>query len=156
MRNEYFEMVKSRLKKYNDLQAQQKLIMSRYLSAGDPYGNMSTDYSQIPAGSHVFNTTSKMEQAIIKNDEWIRANSAVSKEIRELDIAMEPLKVIEREILKLKYVEGNDWGIVASKMGYSERQCKRFAKAGLIRMADVLYGQDSYDLPIYEYLREIS
>ena len=156
MRNEYFGMVKCRLKKYKDLQAKQKIIMSKQLSAGDPYSNMSMDYSQIPAGSHVFNCESKMEREIIKNDELIRKNEEVCNELRELEIAMEPLKPIYKEIVRLKYIEGLEWGIVASKVGYSERQCKRYARASLIRMADMLYGDDSYDLPIYEYLREIS
>ena len=149
-------MVKDRLKQYKVLQARKKVMMSRGLSAGDPYQNMSTDYSQIPAGSRVFNTTSKMDQALIKSEELIRKYSFTIKELDELDMAMEPLRNIYKQVITLKYIEGLDWGLVSSEIGYSERQCKRIARTALTRMADILYGEDSYDLPIYDYLRSIS
>ncbi len=155
MKNKYFEMVKDRLKQYKVLQARKRVMMSKYLSAGDPHKNMSTDYSQIPAGSHVSNTKNKMDEALIKSEELMSRYSFTIKEIDELDMAMESLRPIYKQVISLRYIDGLEWGLVSAEVGYSERQCKRIAKAAIARIADIFYGEDSYDLPIYEYYREI-
>lgn len=155
MKNKYFEMVKDRLKQYKVLQARKKVMMSRHLSAGDPYKNMSTDYSQVPAGSHVSNVRNKMDDALIKSEEVITKYSFTIKELDELDMAMDSLRPIYKQIVSLRYIDGLEWGLVSCEVGYSERQCKRIAKAAIARMADIFYGEDSYDLPIYDYYRGI-
>lgn len=152
MKNEYISRVIVRLKRYRDLQAQHKMIINRYLSAGDPYSGISISYDTIPAGSSTNTISNRVEKAIIKSDEFLWKNSGVSKELQELDIAIEPLNELQKEIVKLKYIECKDWEFVADSVGYSVRQCKREGKSALRRMADILYGELSYiDLPIYEY-----
>lgn len=156
-KNTYIQEVRNRLKKYRDLQAQHRVLMSRWLSAGDPYKNMSINYSSVPAGSSTYNVSSKIEEALIKSDEKISSNSSAAKELKELDIALEPLSTLQREIITMKYIDKYQWDIVADKTGYSESQCKREGKAALTRMADILYGDESYgDLPVYGYLESIS
>ena len=139
MKNKYFEMVKDRLKQYRVLQARKRVMMSRYLSAGDPYKNMSTDYSQIQAGSRVSNTKSKMDEELIKSEELMTRYSFTIKELDELDMAMESLRPIYKQVISLRYIDGLEWGIVSGEVGYSERQCKRIAKAAIARMADIFY-----------------
>nr|WP_302600262.1 hypothetical protein [uncultured Cellulosilyticum sp.] len=156
MKNKYIQKVKERLKRYRDLQAQHRVIMNRWLSAGDPYANISIDYSSIPAGSKTYTTSSKIETALIKSDEKITRNSEAAKELRELDLALEPLSEIQREIITKKYIDKKGWGIIADETGYSERQCQRESIQALKRMADILYGEASYiDLPLYSYIPEV-
>lgn len=156
-RNTYIQEVRNRLKKYRDLQAQHRVLMSRYLSAGDPYKNMSINYSSVQAGSSTYNVSSKIENAIIKSDEKISNNSSAAQELKEIDIALEPLNDLQRNIVTMKYIEKYSWDIVADRTGYSESQCKREGKSALTRMADILYGEESYgDLPLYGYLESIS
>lgn len=155
-KNIYIKEVRNRLKKYRDLQAQHRVLMNRYLSAGDPYANMSINYSSIPAGSSTYNVSSKIENALIKSDEKISNNSRAAQELKELDIALEALSELQRKIITMKYIDKYQWGIVEDRTGYSESHCKREGKAALIRMADILYGEESYvDLPLYGYLKNI-
>lgn len=156
-KNTYIQEVRNSLKKYRDLQAQYRVLMNRYLSAGDPYANMSINYSSVPAGSSTYNVSSKIENALIKSDEKISNSSRAAQELKELDIALEPLSELQRKIITMKYIDKYQWDIVADRTGYSESQCKREGKAGLTRMADILYGDKSYgDLPVYGYLESIS
>lgn len=156
-KNQYIKAVKDRLKKYRDLQAQHRVLINRYLTAGDPYKNMGIDYSRISSGSKTNYVTSKIENAIIKSDEQITMNSTAAKELQELDLAIEPLSSLQKEIITMKYIDKYEWVFVIDKIGYSESLCKKEARLALIRMADILYGEDSYiDLPLYEHLANIS
>lgn len=150
LKNVYIQKVKQRLRKYKDLQAQHRILMKRYLTAGDPYANMSMNYNSIAAGSRTYSTSSRIENAIIKSDERITEHSEALQEIEELDIALDALTTQQRQIIKRKYVNRESWEIISEKLGYSVAHCKREGKKGLIRMADILYGAKSYyDLPLY-------
>lgn len=152
--NHYINEVKKRLKKYRDLQAQHRVLINRYLTAGDPYKNISTDYSRIPSGSKTHYASSKIENAIIKSDEQITMNSTAAKELQELDLAIEPLSTLQKDIITMKYIDNKAWIAIIDQIGYSESLCKREGKLALKRMADILYGEASYtDLPIYEYIK---
>ncbi len=156
MTNKYIKMVKARLKTYRDLQAQHRILLKKYLTAGDPYVGISTDYSKVPAGSKVYNVSSRVEDAIVRSDEIIYEVSGAAQELEQLDTAMAPLKPIQKLIIELKYIDDLDWGIVSSRVGYSERQCKRTGQVALLRMAHILYGEKTYNFSADECLREIS
>lgn len=132
-------MVRDRLKKYKDLQAQHRILLNRFLSAGDPYANMAKNFNSNPPSSPTNKIISRMESELIKSDELIWEFSSVGREMQELDIALGALETLQRDIIKFKYIEKYRWSIVEDKVGYTEAHCKRIAKEGLIRIANVLY-----------------
>ena len=155
MDDKYIKMVKGRLRKYRKLLAMKKMKLNQYNDGIDPYANMSMDYGKTPSGSHIYNVSSRVENAILKQESIEYTAKKAIKEIERLDIAMEALTTIQKDIVEMKYIEGNDWGFVSSQLGYSERQCQREGKMALSIMVSVLYGEESYDLPLYNYIRGI-
>lgn len=105
--------------------------------------------------------TSKVEEIAIKNaqleldlDEKIEA---LRYYVNRIDMGLEEIKPVWKEVLVLKYLEENTWEYTVRKAGLSESTCKRYAKDGIIALADRLAGQKSYiDLPLFRdiYLGE--
>lgn len=106
--------------------------------------------------------TSKVEEIAIKNaqleldlEEKIEAlNYYVSR----IDMGLEEIKPLWKEVLVLKYLEENTWEYTVRKAGLSDSTCKRYAKEGIRALADKLVGQKSYiDLPLFRdiYLGQV-
>ncbi|MGL5676831.1 MAG: hypothetical protein ACRDDX_10490 [Cellulosilyticaceae bacterium] len=156
MKNRHVQEVRDRLKKYKDFQAQYRIRMNKYLSAGDPYAGMSINYNSITPGSPTNKVSNRMEEALIKSDEDLWQISNASGELEELDIALEALGEVQEKIIRLKYIENKKWDVVADTIGYSESQAKKICKEALKRMADILYGQASYEeLPLFNSIKEV-
>lgn len=138
-RHEGIQRIKEDLKKYKDMQAQYRVLISREITAGDPYENISIKYDEIRESSPTYKTTSKIESALIKNEEFILKSNVLAKKLEEINIALDVLNIMQREIVRLKYMEKHRWDFVADSVGYSESQCKRQGKIALMIMAEVMY-----------------
>lgn len=98
--------------------------------------------------------TSKVEEIAIKNaqleldlEEKIEA---LSYYVNRIDMGLEEIKPVWKEVLVLKFIEGYTWEYTERKVGLSESTCKRYAKDGIKALADKLAGQKSYiDLPLF-------
>lgn len=109
-------------------------------------------YDVIPAKNN--KVTSKVEEIAIKNaqleldlEEKIES---LSYYINRIDMALDEIKPIWKEVLTVKYIEENTWEYTEIKVGLSESTCKRYAKSGIKALADKLAGQNSYiDLPLF-------
>ena len=106
--------------------------------------------------------TSKVEEIAIKNaqleldlEEKIEA---LSYYVNRIDMGLEEIKPVWKEVLVLKFIEGYTWEYTERKVGLSESTCKRYAKDGIKALADKLAGQKSYiDLPLFRdiYLGQV-
>ena len=106
--------------------------------------------------------TSKVEEIAIKNaqleldlEEKIEA---LSYYVNRIDMGLEEIKPVWKEVLILKFIEGYTWEYTERKVGLSESTCKRYAKEGIKALADKLAGQKSYiDLPLFRdiYLSQV-
>ena len=117
-------------------------------------------YDVIPAKNN--KATSKVEEIAIKNaqleldlEEKIEA---LSYYVNRIDMGLDEIKPIWKEVLVVKYLEENTWAYTERKVGLSESTCKRYAKDGIKALADKLAGQKSYiDLPLFRdiYLGQV-
>ena len=117
-------------------------------------------YDVIPAKNNKI--TSKVEEIAIKNaqleidlEEKIEA---LSYYVNRIDMGLQEIKPIWKEVLVIKYLEENTWDYTVIKAGLSESTCKRYAKEGIKALADKLAGQKSYiDLPLFRdiYLGQV-
>ena len=117
-------------------------------------------YDVIPAKNN--KVISKVEEIAIKNaqleldlEEKIEA---LSYYVNRIDMALEEIKPVWKEVLILKYLEGNTWEYTERKVGLSDSTCRRYAKVGIKALADKLAGQKSYiDLPLFRdiYLGQV-
>ncbi len=62
-----------------------------------------------------------IEQKMIKN----------TSKIKLIDDAMETLPEVERQVLRLYYIDGHQWNDVADKLGYSTRQCMNLRRKAI-------------------------
>ncbi|MBS5801125.1 MAG: hypothetical protein KID02_15490, partial [Clostridiales bacterium] len=83
---------------------------------------------------------------------------ALSYYVNRIDMGLEEIKPVWKEVLVLKFIEGYTWEYTERKVGLSESTCKRYAKDGIKALADKLAGQKSYiDLPLFRdiYLGQV-
>ena len=123
-------------------------------------GVTSIRYDVVPAKNN--KVASKVEEIAIKNaqleldlEEKIEA---LSYYVNRIDMGLEEIKPVWKEVLVLKFIEGYTWEYTERKVGLSESTCKRYAKNGLKALADRLLGEESYiDLPLFRdiYLKEV-
>lgn len=64
----------------------------------------------------------------------------IKNKLKSIDKALEGLTEVERNIIKGRYIEGQQWYVVAYKVKYSERHCKRIRTNAIIKIAIALFG----------------
>lgn len=64
----------------------------------------------------------------------------IRSKLESIDRAIDGLTDIEKEIIKGRYINGQQWYVVAYKVKYSERHCKRIRTNAIIKIAIALFG----------------
>lgn len=80
-------------------------------------------------------------QAIKIHEKKKRYESIIKKENCRLDlleVALNSLSSVEKEIIELKHLENQSWWLIGSKISYSERQCRRIEEEALVKMLRVM------------------
>lgn len=94
--------------------------------------------------SKTYKVTSIAEETALSNAEKIeyleRSIARVEKKIEKIDRTLEGLTEEEKKILVNRYFEGKQWYVVAYKVGYSERHCKRLRNEAIEKMITGLFG----------------
>lgn len=95
-------------------------------------------YDLMPAKNNKVN--SKVEEIAVKNaqleldlEEKI---GALSYYVNRIDMGLQEVKPVWKEVLVLKFLEGYTWEYTERKVGLSESTCKRYAKEGIKALAD--------------------
>lgn len=68
----------------------------------------------------------------------------LENKIQAIDRALEVLTDIEREVIKLRYIEGKQWYIVAYNVNYNERWCKELRKRAIDKLIIGIYGEEHF------------
>lgn len=104
-------------------------------------GSIETDSISI---SKTYKISSISEDAALSNMEKVeyleRSIARAEKKIEKIDRTLEGLTKEEKEILVSRYFEGKQWYVVAYKVGYSERHCKRLRNEAIEKMITGLFG----------------
>ena len=105
-------------------------LLSPALSTPNISGIRATGYTRNPLADGV--------EAKLTLEECIRANVAwLLAETEEIERAVGRLECpVEREIVRMRYIDGLGWDKVADKAGYEERQCYRIHNKALAKLAD--------------------
>ena len=95
--------------------------------------------------SPTFEIKSQTEDITIKNIEYIdlltKRIEITQNKLSRLDNAIDSLNEIEKQIIKMRYIEGLQWYQIAYKMRYTERWCKQLRTQAVTKMAVGLYGE---------------
>lgn len=94
----------------------------------------------------VFQEAVAMEKEKEKIKKQIKKKEKI---IGGIDFALEKLDYREREIIKLRYIEGKQWWQVGAEVHYSPRWCKEIRTEAINKMAVIIYGDTSLLLPFY-------
>ena len=143
------EMLESKVRMLNKLKENRKNRVEGETGVGAiRYDVISTKNNKV---------VSKVEQIAIKNvqleldlEEQIEV---LDYYVKRIDIALEEIKPIWKEVLVIKYLEENTWEYTERKVGLSDSTCKRYAKKGIKALADKFAKEKSYiDLPLFRYI----
>lgn len=67
--------------------------------------------------------------------------SDIKMHLAKIDRALESLDGTAEQIVRLRYIDGERWGCVSLKTGYTERNCQKIGRKAVHDMADILLGR---------------
>lgn len=95
--------------------------------------------------SKTYKISSISEDTALSNVEKIeyleRSITKLENRLKRIDRTLEGLTEEERSILTSRYIEGKQWWVVAYKIGYSERHCKRLRTEAIEKMVIGIFGE---------------
>lgn len=125
------------LKNYNANKVQLEMLTSklRELERRTDVGVGAVSYDQ-PTGGNTNKVTSTVEAAIVaKERELERLQNELARvqgQIERIDIALANLPRAQRELLRLRYIDGLQWREVAERVGYDVYYVKKELKQSAV------------------------
>lgn len=145
IKDKYYKSVEKLLYNYNMLKINIEITDKQLeeLKYEDGITGISYDGEKI---CKTYKFHSKTEDTAIRNIEveelLKKRKEKLQSKLDILDKLTEGLNEVEREIIRMYYIEGKQWWQIAYEVKYSERHCRRIRAEAICKLAVGLYGEE--------------
>lgn len=146
MRDKHYKSIEKILKNYNMLKLNIEIADKQLqrLEEDDGLKGVSYDKEQLSKTYKFISATEDTAiEKIIKKDKIEKDKDKSQEWISIMDRLINELDDVEKEILKMYYMEGMQWWQIAHKVKYSERWCKELRTKAIRKLVVGLYGKEA-------------
>jgi len=151
IKDKYYKSVEKLLYNYNMLKINIEILSHQLEELKKEEGMKGVAYDDVKI-SKTNKFHSQTEEAAINNIELEKLiNKKKEKLQRKLDMLdklTEGLNKVEREIIRMYYIEGKQWWQIAYEVKYSERHCRRIRSEAICKLAVGLYGEEVIEMSV--------
>ena len=151
IKDKYYKSVEKLLYNYNMLKINIEILSHQLEELKKEEGMKGVAYDDVKI-SKTNKFHSQTEEAAINNIELEKLiNKKKEKLQRKLDMLdklTEGLNKVEREIIRMYYIEGKQWWQIAYEVKYSERHCRRIRSEAIGKLAVGLYGEEVLEMSV--------
>ena len=145
IKDKYYKSVEKLLYNYNMLKINIEILNHQLEELKKEEGMKGIDYDDVKI-SETNKFHSQTEETAINNiglEELInKKKEKLQSKLDMLDRLTEGLNDIERDIIRMYYIEGKQWWQIAYEVKYSERHCRRIRSEAIGKLAVGLYGEE--------------
>ena len=145
IKDKYYKSVKKLLYNYNMLKINIEILNHKLEELKEEEGMKGVAYDDVKI-SETNKFHSQTEETAINNiglEELInKKKEKLQSKLDMLDKLTEGLNEVEREIIRMYYIEGKQWWQIAYEVKYSERHCRRIRSEAICKLAVGLYGEE--------------
>ena len=145
IKDKYYKSVEKLLYNYNMLKINIEILSHQLEELKKEEGMKGIDYDDVKI-SETNKFHSQTEEMAINNiglEELInKKKEELQSKLDMLDKLTEGLNKVEREIIRMYYIEGKQWWQIAYEVKYSERHCRRIRSEAICKLAVGLYGEE--------------
>ena len=145
IKDKYYKSVEKLLYNYNMLKINIEILSHQLEELKKEEGMKGIDYDDVKI-SKTNKFHSQTEEMAINNiglEELInKKKEELQSKLDMLDRLTEGLNDIERDIIRMYYIEGKQWWQIAYEAKYSERHCRRIRSEAICKLAVGLYGEE--------------
>lgn len=145
IKDRHYKLTEKLLYNYNMLKASIKNMKQEINELeNDVVGPSSISYETEKTGK-TYKTNRPTEETAIKNITYIdllekRIEMTQSK-IERIDRSIEALNEVEKQVVRLRYIDSIQWFQIAYKLKYTERWCKHLRTQAIKKIAVGIYGE---------------
>lgn len=145
VKDKYYKSVEKLLYNYNMLKINIEILNHQLEELKKEEGMKGVAYDDVKI-SETNKFHSQTEETAIKNIELEKLINKKKEKLQNkldtLDKLTEGLNKVEREIIRMYYIEGKQWWQIAYEVKYSERHCRRIRSEAIGKLAVGLYGEE--------------
>lgn len=145
IKDKYYKSVEKLLYNYNTLKINIEITDKQLEELKEEDGVTAIDYDGVSV-SDTNKFHSQTENTAIRNikvEELLKKRKEkLQSKLDMLDKLTEGLNEVERDIVRMYYIEGKQWWQIAYEVKYSERHCRRIRSDAIGKLAVGLYGEE--------------
>ena len=145
IKDKHYKSVEKLLYNYNMLKINIEILNHQLEELKKEEGMTGISYDGEKTGK-TYRFHSQTEETAINNielEELInKKKEKLQSKLDMLDRLTEGLNDIERDIIRMYYIEGKQWWQIAYEVKYSERHCRRIRAEAICKLAVGLYGEE--------------
>ena len=145
IKDKYYKSVENLLYNYNMLKINIEILNHKLEELKEEEGMKGVAYDDVKI-SETNKFHSQTEETAINNiglEELInKKKEKLQSKLDMLDKLTEGLNEVERDIIRMYYIEGKQWWQIAYEVKYSERHCRRIRSEAICKLAVGLYGEE--------------
>ena len=145
IKDKYYKSVEKLLYNYNMLKINIEILNHQLEELKKEEGMKGINYDDVKI-SKTNKFHSQTEETAINNIELEKLINKKKEKLQSkldmLDKLTEGLNKVEREIIRMYYIEGKQWWQIAYEVKYSERHCRRIRSEAICKLAVGLYGEE--------------
>ncbi len=145
IKDKYYKSVEKLLYNYNMLKINIEILSHQLEELKKEEGVKGVAYDDVKI-SKTNKFHSQTEETAINNIELEKLINKKKEKLQSkldmLDKLTEGLNKVEREIIRMYYIEGKQWWQIAYEVKYSERHCRRIRSEAICKLAVGLYGEE--------------
>ncbi len=145
IKDKYYKSVEKLLYNYNMLKINIEILNHQLEELKKEEGMKGINYDDVKI-SKTNKFHSQTEETAINNIELEKLINKKKEKLQSkldmLDKLTEGLNKVEREIIRMCYIEGKQWWQIAYEVKYSERHCRRIRSEAICKLAVGLYGEE--------------
>jgi len=145
IKDKYYKSVEKLLYNYNMLKINIEITDKQLEGLKYEDGITGISYDGVKTGK-TYKFHSQTEDTAMRNigvEELLKKRKEkLQSKLDILDKLTEGLNEVEREIIRMYYIEGKQWWQIAYEVKYSERHCRRIRAEAICKLAVGLYGEE--------------
>lgn len=151
IKDKHYKSVEKLLYNYNMLKINIEILNHQLEELKEEEGMKGVAYDDVKI-SETNKFHSQTEDTAINNiglEELInKKKEKLQSKLDMLDKLTEGLNEVEREIIRMYYIEGKQWWQIAYEVKYSERHCRRIRSEAIGKLAVGLYGEEVLEMSV--------
>jgi ArpU family phage transcriptional regulator len=151
IKDKYYKSVEKLLYNYNMLKINIEILNQQLEELKEEEGMKGVAYDDVKI-SETNKFHSQTEDTAINNielEELInKKKEKLQSKLDMLNKLTEGLNEVEREIIRMYYIEGKQWWQIAYEVKYSERHCRRIRAEAIGKLAVGLYGEEVLEMSV--------